>query len=203
MLHSIQLSLLKGANCSLTKSTKSELWSYVKTIILAIILSFFIQHFFFQPYTVKGDSMLPNLKDGNKIVVNKVNYKYGKPQRADLIVLKSPEHKEEYLVKRIVGLPGENISFKNDVLYVNGQKTAEPYLSKAKQEKLPYEQVTNDFTLKEIVGLAKIPKDYVLVLGDNRPISNDGRHFGLIKIDNIVGEVNMRYWPLNKISFMH
>jgi signal peptidase I len=183
-------------------AVKGEIWSYVKTLVIALILSFLIQQFLFQPYTVKGQSMMPNLQEGNKIIINKMNYHYSKPERFDMVVLKAP-YSDEFLVKRIIGLPGETVEYQNDVLFINHKPQKEPYLDQYKQHLLPFEKFTEDFTLKEITDESRIPEGYVLVLGDNRRVSRDGRHFGLIKINTIVGEVNMRYWPIKEVSFMN
>ncbi|WP_078409172.1 signal peptidase I [Priestia abyssalis] len=181
---------------------KKEIWSYIKTLVVALILSFLIQQFLFQPYTVKGQSMMPNLEEGNKIIINKINYLHSKPERFDMVVLKSP-NADEYLVKRVIGLPGETVEYQDDVLFINSKPQKEPYLEDYKKQLLPFEQLTADFTLKEITDESKIPEGYILVLGDNRRISRDGRHFGLVKIDSVVGEVNMRYWPLKEVAFMN
>ena len=198
--HSEGFKRKRGAK--MENGVKKEIWSYVKTLVVALILSFLIQQFLFQPYTVKGQSMMPNLEEGNKIIINKINYLHNQPERFDMVVLKSPTA-DEYLVKRVIGLPGETVEYQDDVLFINSKPQKEPYLDDYKKQLLPFEQLTADFTLKEITDESKIPDGYILVLGDNRRVSRDGRHFGLVKIDSVVGEVNMRYWPLKEVTFMN
>ena len=97
------------------------------------------------------------------------------------------------MIKRVVGLPGETIEYKDNFLYVNGEKYKEKFLGD--------EVITEDFSLKEL-GYDKIPKGYYLVLGDNRENSKDSRSFGLVKEKDIVGLAWIRLYPFNKIKFI-
>ncbi len=157
-------------------------------IIIGIIL--FIMLFVFSVTTVVGDSMHPTLKDGEVLILNKFKYKFSDIKREDIISLKYADTK--YLIKRVIGLPGDKIEIISNKLYINGIQYPENYLSKDLNYK--------DFKLSDL-GYEVIPEDMYLVLGDNREISLDSRKIGLIKKTDINGKISFRFWPLNKLKF--
>ncbi len=157
-------------------------------IIILIIL--FIMLFVFSVTQVVGDSMYPTLKDGEVLILNKFKYNFSDIKREDIISLKYADTK--YLIKRVIGLPGEKVEIISNILYINGIEYPEEYISKD----LNYQ----DFKLSDL-GYNVIPKDMYLVLGDNREISLDSRKIGLIKKDDINGKISFRFWPLNKLKF--
>lgn len=175
---------------------KNLFLEWFKAVVIAFVLFIFIRAFFFSSYVVDGRSMQPTLQDGNKLVVNKIGYRIQDISRFDIIVFHAND-REDY-VKRVIGLPGDQIMYKDDLLYVNGVKYHEPYL---KQFKLfPGRNVTGDFTLGDVTNSEKVPDGKLFVLGDNRIGSMDSRHFGYISIDEVVGKVDVRYWPLNQFN---
>lgn len=157
-------------------------------IIIGIIL--FIMLFVFSITTVVGDSMNPTLQDGEVLILNKFKYKFSDIKREDIISLKYADTK--YLIKRVIGLPGDKVEITNNKLYINGTEYKEEYLKKD----LSY----MDFKLSDL-GYDVIPEDMYLVLGDNREISLDSRKIGLIKKKDINGKISFRFWPLNKLKF--
>ena len=177
--------------------TRNEMLSWMKSLVFAAIIAFVFRNLFFSPYIVKGESMLPNLQNGNRLVVSKLS----ELQRFDVIVFHAPDSSEKY-IKRIIGLPGDTIEMKDDTLYVNRKAYHEPYLKKLKDQKLEGMLLTGDFTLSEIVGKKVVPEGYVFVLGDNRLLSKDSRHFGLLPIKEIVGKAVLRTWPIDEIGFV-
>lgn len=176
---------------------KKEGIEWIKAFAIGIIIFAFIRTFFFSNYVVEGESMMPTLQDGNKLVVNKIGYQIGELHRFDVIVFHA--NKEEDYVKRIIGLPGDKLEYREDQLYVNGKKYKEPYLDKYREQAFGG-RLTGDFTLSELTGTETVPKDSLFVLGDNRLGSRDSREFGFISIDQVVGKVNLRYWPVNKMA---
>ena len=111
-------------------------------------------------------------------------------KRFDVVSL---EYKgSKYLIKRVIGLPGELVEYKNNTLYIDGERMGENFLDD--------ETITKNFSIKEL-GYEKIPEDMYLVLGDNREDSLDSREIGLIKKDTIIGKVSFRIWPINKFGF--
>ncbi|RFU62145.1 signal peptidase I [Peribacillus glennii] len=170
---------------------------WVTAGVIAFVLFLLIRAFFFSSYVVEGESMQPTLQDGNKLVVSKIGYQIEDIHRFDVIVFHAND-KEDY-VKRVIGLPGDTITYKDDHLYVDGVNYREPYL-KHFPPPIPGRNLTGDFTLGELTGSRKVPSGKLFVLGDNRLGSMDSRHFGYVSIDQVVGKVNMRYWPLDKLN---
>ncbi|MBQ8192499.1 MAG: signal peptidase I [Bacilli bacterium] len=158
-----------------------ELYPYVVIIVLVVLLRTFI----ITPVVVSGASMEPNLEDGNLLLVRKISYNSSSIERFDIVVVK--DGKDE-IIKRIIGLPGDHISYKNNKLYVNDTLVEEPFLSRE----------TKDFNLEEICSCSSIPEGKYLVLGDNRPVSSDSRdkEKGLIDEKNIIGKAIYRIWPI-------
>jgi len=181
-------------------TVKKEMLSLGKVLVLGLVLSLCIKHFIFSPYVVKGASMAPNLQEENKLVVNKLSL--GKYKRFDIIVFQAPDE-DEFYVKRVIGLPGDTIRMKNDVLYINGKAYNESYLKTWKESKNKGFTVTHDFTLEELTGHKKVPKGFVFVLGDNRAISKDSRYFGLLPKESVIGKAVFRVWPFTEAGKVH
>lgn len=165
------------------KNIIKELLPYV-LILGGVIL---IRTFIITPVIVSGDSMKPNLHNGELLLERKIGYNSTNIKRFDIVVIK--EDKEE-IIKRIIGLPGEHISYKNNKLYVN---------DKVLEENFDFRK-TNDFNLEEICSCNSIPEGKYLVLGDNRPISKDSRMIGLIDEKDILGKAVYRIWPISKFG---
>lgn len=179
------------------ESLRKESLEWIKAIAVGFGLFLIIQFFFFTNYEVEGRSMNPTLQDGDKLVINKITYRLGDVERFDIVVFHANE--DEDYVKRVIGVPGDTIEYKEDQLYVNGTYYEEPYLFSFRQN--VYGKLTNNFTLKDITGFDTVPEGYVFVLGDNRRESFDSRHFGLVPMEKIVGKVNIRYWPFEQWQF--
>lgn len=182
------------------KKTKKEALEWVKAIGIAVIIVILIRSFVFSNYVVQGKSMMPTLQNGNRLIVNKIDYSVGKPHRFDVVIFHAT--KSEDYVKRVIGLPGDRIAYKNDMLYVNGKAVKEPYLDPYKKQ-LFQGQLTWDFTLKGLTGEARVPKGKLWVMGDNRRNSVDSRWFGFVDEKEVVGKVDLRYWPLKKFGIIH
>ena len=168
------------------KKVIRELIPYV-IIIVAVIL---IRSFIITPVIVSGDSMRPNLHDGEAILVRKIGYNSDKIKRFDIVII---DDGEDEIIKRIIGLPGEHISYKNNELYVNGERVEENFSFRD----------TEDFNLEEICSCTTIAEGSYLVLGVNRPISKDSRSIGLIKEENIKGKAIYRIWPLSEFGSIY
>lgn len=186
-----------------TKKKKNELWEWTKALIIAFLIAVIIRYFLFTPIVVDGDSMTPTLENGDRMIVYKLGYMVGEPNRFDIVVFHAPEGKD--YIKRVIGLPGEHIEYRDDVLYINGEPIEEPYLDQFKAQ-LPKGNLTQDFTLQDVPGVNPdvevIPEGYVFVMGDNRRGSKDSRHIGLVDIDEIIGSTNLIFWPLNEFKFV-
>lgn len=164
------------------KNIIKEIFSYI-VIILAVIL---FRTFLYSPIRVTGDSMIPTLYDGDIMILNKIGYRINGLNRFDIVVVK---YQNEKIIKRVIGLPGDYVEYKDDILYINDKKVEETYKR----------DITNDFSL-ESLGYEIIPEGKYLVLGDNRGISKDSRIIGLVDKDDIQGYTNLIIFPFNKIK---
>ncbi|WP_141431196.1 signal peptidase I [Bacillus sp. 03113] len=176
---------------------KNELWEWIKALVIAVVLAAVIRYFLFAPIVVDGLSMMPTLHDQDRMIVNKINYKVREPKRFDIIVFHAPEKKD--YIKRVIGLPGDRIEYKNDTLYVNGKAYKEPYLDDYKKQVIDG-PLTASFKLEETpVGQERVPDGELFVMGDNRRFSKDSRHIGTVPMDKVLGNTSVIYWPLNDI----
>lgn len=177
---------------------RSETWEWMKALFIAVLLAVVIRYFLFTPIIVDGLSMVPTLHDHNRMIINKLSYNIGKPERFDIVVFKATEDKD--YIKRVIGLPGDHIEYKEDVLYINGEPVPEPYLEAYKKETEGL--LTYNFTLEEVTGLDKVPEGELFVLGDNRRFSKDSRIIGTVPMEKVIGEANIVYWPIKDFRFI-
>lgn len=160
-----------------------EILPYIIIIIVVVL----IRSFIITPIIVSGDSMKPNLHNKEILLERKIGYNSTSIKRFDIVVIKNDN---EEIIKRIIGMPGEHISYKNNKLYVN---------DKLMETNFNYRD-TNDFNLEEICSCTSIPEGKYLVLGDNRPISKDSRIIGLVDEKDILGKAVYRIWPISKFG---
>ena len=156
-----------------------ELIPYVVIILIVVLIRTFI----ITPVRVNGVSMEETLHDGEILLLEKCDTNY---DRFDIVVVK---YNKEKLVKRVIGLPGDMVEYKNNILYINGEKIDEVFT----------DEITDDFSLKKL-GYDIIPEGYYFVVGDNRDDSLDSRYLGLFKKDSIEGKVVFRIFPFNKFG---
>jgi signal peptidase I len=154
---------------------------YIIVFVLVLLLFIFVIGL----QQVVGPSMSPNYNEGDVLVVNKFSYKFRKPKRGEVVVVSA---EEKYMIKRVIGIPGDRIEFKDNKLYINDQEYKESYLKD--------DVITNDFKLSDIGVEGAIPDGKYLVLGDNRTNSLDGRNYGLIDKKNIIGISWFRIWTI-------
>lgn len=156
-----------------------EIYPYIIIIVVVVLIRTFIV----TPVRVKGDSMVPNLKNGEILLLQKWDHHF---KRFDMVVV---DYDGTRLVKRLIGLPGDHIEYQNQILYVNGKKVSEEF----KHGK------TDDFKLEEL-GYDKIPEGYYLVMGDNRMNSTDSRVLGLISSKQMKGKTGFVIFPFDKFG---
>lgn len=167
----------------------------LETIGLTLVI-FLAIHASIQASTVHGVSMQPGLQEGEWVMVNYWSYRFGSPQRGDVVVFKPPITIQgaDYLVKRIIAVPGDTISISATDVFVNGKQLKEPYLSP-----LPSDGVQ---TVTGVVSDLKMQKDQYWVMGDNRRDSLDSRSFGVVTRQSIVGKAEVVAWPLNALHWL-
>lgn len=182
------------------KKQKNEVFAWFRAIGIAILVVIVIRTFVLGNYIVDGPSMMPTLHNGDRLIVNKINYRFSQPKRFDVVIFHATE-KDDY-VKRVIGLPGDTIRYANDQLYVNNKPVDEPFLKAAKARMLSG-QLTWDFTLNGLTGETKVPEGKLWVMGDNRQNSVDSRIFGFVDENQVVGKVDLRYWPMKNFGIIH
>lgn len=135
-------------------------------------------------FYVDGPSMEPNFYTGQRVIVSRVNYLLGQPERGEIIVFESPDRPnvDPPLIKRLIGMPGETVEIRDSLVYINGEQLDEPYIN----EPCTRNCEDRSWTLG--------PDEY-FVMGDNRNRSRDSRSFGPIKHSHVIGEALVRYWP--------
>jgi signal peptidase I len=158
-----------------------------ETVIPAVVIALIINLFLAQATQVLGQSMEPNLHSTQRVVVEKVTYRFAHgPRRGDIVVLALPEQ-SEMLIKRVVGLPGESIEVRSGRVYIDGKPLDEPWTVNPGGGSY---------------GPHTIPPLHVFVMGDNRGASNDSRNFGPVAIEHVVGHAWFSYWPLEDVGFV-
>ena len=155
------------------------------TLVPAIVIALLINVFLAQSTVVLGQSMEPNLRQDQRLIMEKVGYHWHGPRRGDIVVVPDPSGGPIPLIKRVVGLPGDRYPLAAGRVYIDGAPLDESYLA----------QMTESGRRTWMV-----PPLHVFVLGDNRSNSKDSRFFGPVPLDTIIGHAIFRYWPLNEIG---
>lgn len=213
--------------------TMATIKEYAVLFLLVIIISVTIQTFIISTFKVNGDSMTPTLESNETMMM----YKLGTPNRFDVVVIESPDVVYEYdalgnmkrdlfgnpirrlYIKRVIGMPGDTLFYKDDTLYINDVPYEEPYLDKQRAQVSGVYMA--DSTLEEYMAYARqsipnlpqentvladkqgkkvIPDGYYFVLGDNRLYSKDSQEYGLVKQELIKGTAILRFYPLDRIG---
>ncbi len=156
------------------------IWDIASSTIIAILLSLLIITFVGETARVQGISMQPNIYSNERVVVEKISYREHPPRRGDVVVLQSPIDPNVRLIKRIIGLPGEEIAIHDSTVFINGKPLSEPYLTHA----------TTGYLAPQ-----RIPALRYFIMGDNRNMSMDSRTFGPVARDAIIGRAWLAYWP--------
>jgi signal peptidase I len=167
-------------------------WTVI--LLVAIIASFLVRLYAVQTFFIPSGSMEPTLHVGDRILVNKLSVRFGTINIGDIIVFKAPpaEHCDDGdftdLVKRVIGLPGDVMTSKGNVVYINGKPLKEPW--------------TYFHTLNPPIKNVTVPKNSYFVMGDNRANSCDSRYWGSVPRSDIIGKAFFRIWPLSRIGFL-
>lgn len=178
-----------------------EIFSWIKAIVIAVVLAFTIRTYIFTPIVVDGESMMPTLENHERIILNKFGTKVSNINRFDIIVFHATKEKD--YIKRVIGLPGDHIEYRNDTLYINGEKYEESYLAKSKSEYKKMNQLfTLDFKSEDYIDEGIVPENELFVMGDNRQKSWDSREIGTISVDEVKGKANLVFWPIKEIEIL-
>ncbi len=182
-------------------ASKQGLWleslRLLRDVVLIVSVFVLFMVFIAQPVVVEGTSMVPELHNGERLLVNKLvyyniqKYSWGHIERGDIVVFWYPNDPNKSFVKRIIGLPGEDVEVRNGVVFINGKQLNEPYIDLDYNQSLPDYQET------------RVKEHYYFVMGDNRDNSSDSRIWGLVPEKYIYGKVFFRYWKPSKVGFLN
>ena len=160
-------------------SVKAIVREVIETAIMTVVI-FLLVRMAFQNFRIEGQSMEANLHHGQFLIVSKLVYYLHPPERGDVVVFHSPQNPRKDFIKRVVGLPGEDVEMREGAVYVNGVRVHETYISNP----------GNRSWGPEVVGEFEY-----FVLGDNRANSSDSRSWGMLDGDAIIGKAWVSYWP--------
>jgi len=166
--------------------------SIIKTLVIAFILSLGIRTYVAEAKVIPTESMVPTIKVGERVLVDKIYFKLDELKHEDIVVFRPTTellkkgYKDDF-IKRVIGLPGDNIIIRSGVVYVNNNPINEPYIN---------EKPNQDY------GPIKVPADSLFVMGDNRNYSSDSREWGFVPMENVKGRAIIKFWPLNRIELV-
>lgn len=168
-------------------SEKREVWEWIKSILIAVLLALVIRAFLVEVFLVQGKSMLPTLHDRERLIVSKVQYYYREPEQGEIVVFKATEQRD--FIKRVIAVAGDEVRVDNGGVYVNGVRLDEAYIFEEPRE--PY-------------GPVIVPQDSVFVMGDNRNNSMDSRHpsVGFVSLEKLKGKAMLVFWPVDSIRLV-
>ena len=162
---------------------------WVRDIIISIAIAVVVIVFLYQPVKVEGTSMMPWLQDQERIFVNKFVYRFEEIRRGDIVVFRFPLDPAKSYIKRVAGLPGDEVELIRGELYINGGRVEETYVPDEFQDASTYPPTT-------------VPADSYYVLGDHRNTSNDSRTWGTVPRNFIVGKAVFAYWPIDRFGVL-
>ncbi len=175
------------------KSFFYSLWEIFEISLIALVSVFIIRTFLIQPFLVSGASMEPTFSSGDYLLIDEISYRFREPERGEVAVFRYPGNEKVFYIKRIIGLPGERLVFKDGRIVV--YNNANPDGLALKETYLPGD-------IKTSGDGVVLDNDEYFVMGDNRYFSFDSRSWGSLKKAEIIGLARWRLWPFNKVSAM-
>jgi signal peptidase I len=165
---------------------------------VAVAVALLIQAFLVKPYRIPSESMQDTLLIGDRVLVDRISWRFSQPERGDIVVF-HPPFAGPVLIKRIVGLPGDTLSANDGALYVNGRRLDEPYVRREGGAPVPTQPFGNGMPWA-LAHAYTVPAGSYFVMGDNRVDSGDSREFGPVPRSQLVGRGFARYWPPARIG---
>ena len=179
-------------------STGRTVMEYVVLAVVAVAVALLIQAFLVKPYRIPSASIENTLLIGDRVLVDRISWRFSQPARGDIVVF-HPPFAGPVLIKRIIGLPGDEISLSGGFVYINGSRLNEPYVRRVNGRQEPSEPFTNGLPWA-LQKPFKVPAGSYFLMGDNRTDSGDSREFGPIARAQFVGRAFARYWPPGRIG---
>ncbi len=167
-------------------------WEIIKILLIAAIIVLPIRYFLFQPFIVKGDSMVPNLQSGDYLIIDELSYRFSSPSRGDVVVFKYPLDTTQRFIKRVIGLPGETVDINNGKVTIT---------SNGKSIALDEKKYLHGINTDGKVNLTLENNNY-FVMGDNRSLSSDSRRWGVLPKEDIIGRAMFRLFPFSNMSIV-
>ncbi|OEH81961.1 signal peptidase I [Enterococcus rivorum] len=169
---------------------------FIKVLFPSLIFLFILRGFILIPVPVDGNSMKKTLSQGDMVLMEK----FTSIKRFDVVVFKLPDN--SIYIKRVIGLPGDDIRYEDDQLFINNQPVEEHFLEKNKRKDHETAPYTTNFNLIDLTNRDRLPEDSYFVLGDNRRMSKDSRSFGAIKKQYILGKAQFVYYPIQHMKII-
>jgi len=169
-------------------------WEMLKVSLISAAIIIPIRYFLIQPFFVKGASMEPNFHDREYLIIDELSYRFNKPLRGQVVVFRYPNNPQEYFIKRIIALPGEEVQIKNGEVIIFNDEYPEGLV--LKEDYLSDENITYNSDESRI----KVDADEYYVLGDNRSASKDSRYFGPVNKSFVIGKALFRGWPISEMK---
>jgi signal peptidase I len=179
-------------------STGRTILEYVILAVVAIAVALLIQQFLVKPYRIPSASMEDTLLIGDRVLVDRISWRFSEPARGDIVVF-HPPFDGPVLIKRIIGMPGEVISLRDGAVYIDDKLLNEPYVRVVNGQQLPTQPFTNGLPWA-LQSPYKVPEGTYFVMGDNRTDSGDSREFGPVERGQFVGRAFAKYWPPGSIG---
>ena len=171
---------------------KSFAWETLKVVIISLAIILPVRYFLVQPFYVEGASMQPSFQDKEYLIIDEISYRFTEPQRGDVVVFKYPRDNKQFFIKRIIGMPGEQVSIHDNTITIINDENPQGFV-------LNEAYLGSD--VKTVANLqVSLDNDEYYVLGDNRGASLDSRNFGPVQEDEIIGHVWIRGWPLDRVQ---
>ena len=175
--------------------TLNFIWEILKIVIISLAIIIPIRYFLIQPFFVKGASMDPNYLDGDYLIIDEISYRFGDPQRGDVVVFRYPLDRSQFFIKRIIGLPEEIVEIRDGKIFIYSEETPDEKVVLDESEYLQdnYTPGNLEITLEQ---------DEYFVLGDNRDASSDSRKWGELDKKLITGRAWIRAWPFSRARIL-
>jgi signal peptidase I len=171
---------------------------YAVLAVVAIVVALLVQAFLVKPYRIPSESMENTLLIGDRVLVDRVSWRFDEPQRGDIVVF-HPPFSGPVLIKRIIALPGETVSLSGGHVFIDGRRLDEPYVRRLDGVEEPTEPFANGLPWS-LEQPYTVPEGSYFVMGDNRTDSGDSREFGPVPRGQMVGRAFARYWPPSRIG---
>jgi signal peptidase I len=174
-----------GQEAKRPERDRALMHSWLRDLVISVLVSGFIIIFLYQPVRVEGTSMLPVLEDQDRLFINKLAYRVGDIHRGDVVVFLYPHDHEKSYIKRVIALPGDTLRIDHGKVYVNSARIDEAYVPKRFEDDRSQPEMT-------------VPQHEYFVMGDHRSISSDSREFGPVDRELIYGKAAFVYWPMDQ-----